>query len=61
MAKYLDFKVHTKGALTVSTLKSKYFAHGRLKSRFLREIPKKPRNPYFMKNHMGRPQVEKSE
>ena len=28
-----------------------------LKSQFLREIPKKPRNPNFRENHMGRPLV----
>ena len=39
MAKNRDFKVHTEGAAHRVHLKSQYFAHGRLKSRFLREIP----------------------
>ena len=56
MAKNRDFKVHTEGAPTVCTLKSQYFVHGRLKSRFLREIQENARNPDFMQNHMGRPQ-----
>ena len=57
MAKNWDFKVHTEGAAHRVHLKSQYFAHGRLKSRFLREIQENARNPDFMQNHMGRPLV----
>ena len=57
MAKNRDFKVHTEGAAHRVHLKSQYFAHGRLKSRFLREIQENARNPDFMQNHMGRPLV----